>query len=81
MPETGSVIERMQSHIGGLVRLTFSRLRSQSSALHGKIGLLVRVDGQSGATLTAAVGVLIDGRVLTLYVYPHELELIGADNA
>ena len=76
--------ELLQSRTGGLVRLKLSGLRARNE-LHGKIGLLVRadeVDGDGAAGLAVtAVEVLIDGNVHTLYVYPHELEFIGAEDA
>ncbi len=79
MPPENSFIEQLQSHIGGLVRLTIYMPALQ---LNGKIGLLVRFGGLTGAKpTTAAVEVLIDGSIHKLYAYLNEIELIGADDA
>jgi hypothetical protein len=72
--------ERLQSHRGGLVRV--SRRASVmwgSRELSSKIGILV----EAGSVLYdggAWVDMLIDGKIRPLYVYPGDLEFIGADD-
>ncbi len=76
MPKT-SFFRQLQSHRGGLVRVVSGQGASNYNVI-GKIGLLMDV----GALLQGArVALLIDGRVIGLYVYQSEIELIGAVDA
>ncbi len=73
--------QKLQSHMGGLVRVR-NYAGDGASGLNGKIGLLMSVSEacRSRSARTSQIEVLIDGNVRTLYVYPRELELIGADD-
>ena len=82
MSET-SFHEKLNSHVGGLVRVRFGAWAA-SSGLNGKIGLLMSAsEGRAGAADRGApmqIEVLIDGSVRILLLYPDEIELIGADD-
>jgi hypothetical protein len=76
--------ERLQSHRGGLVRVSRrGPVVWGSKKVSSKIGLLMSVtagagwDGREGAQW---VELLIDGSVRSLFLYPDEIELIGADD-
>jgi hypothetical protein len=75
--------ERLQSHRGGLIRVGELDSRLVASAFSGKIGLLMSVNTAcAGLTVEGAqwVELLIDGSVRSIFLYPDELELIGADD-
>ena len=78
MPDSGLCM-KIHSHVGGLVR--FKPVdEHRLTSLSGKIGLLTWADGKYD-DLSMTICLLIDGNVRTLYVYPREIELIGADDA
>ncbi len=68
--------EQIQPHVGRIVKVL---CLGYSDLTYGQLGLLVRARGDDA--MTAWVDLLIDGRVRTLYVYPGDLELIGAEDA
>ncbi len=75
-----SLHEKLQPHVGGLVRMR----NYGASGLNGKIGLLMSVSEawrSSRPAAPAQIEVLIDGSIRSLIVYPHEIDLIGADDA
>ncbi len=77
-----SLLEQLKSHMGGLVRVRCDD--GYANSLNGKIGLLMsaseaeRDDHYVGEPMQ--IEVLIDGSVRILLLYPHELELLGADD-
>ncbi len=73
--------QQLQPHVGELVRVRI--YGGGVGGLSGKIGLLMSVSEAWSArsSPTAQIEVFIDGNVRTLYVYPRELELLGADDA
>jgi hypothetical protein len=74
MPDDQTFEQRLESHVGGLVRTL-----NEGGNLFGKIGILLsaeRVKGYSGQLVR--IELFIDGRVLALFVYQSEIELIGA---
>jgi hypothetical protein len=78
MPEL-NFHERLQSHVGGLVRVVSGQGASNYNVI-GKIGLLMDVEVRCSAVV-ARVALLIDGRVIGLYVYSSDLELIMSSGA
>jgi hypothetical protein len=79
MPESG-FHEQIQPHVGRLVRVV-DPVYGNGVSLLGKIGLLLHAESWSTRSDTAKVKLLIDGSVLTLFLFQREIELIGADNA
>jgi len=80
MPSDQTFEQQLQSHVGGLVRVCYGAWAA-STGLNGKIGLLMSVPGaHCDDPLALLLEVLIDGSVRSLIVYPHEIELIGADD-
>jgi hypothetical protein len=79
MPGDQTFEQQLQPHVGGLVRVCYGAWAAPRG-LNGKIGLLMGV-ATSGRALGAQIELLIDGRVRILLVYPHELELLPADDA
>lgn len=73
-------VNRLREHVGGLVRVRCDDGRA--SGLNGKIGLLMSVTAFKAPWLSRAViELLIDDSVRILFLYPDEIELIGADDA
>jgi hypothetical protein len=75
--------QKLQPHVGGLVRVRYGAAGAIGEDLSGKIGLLMSVvgaDGPGDPRRSAQIEVLIDGSVRSLIVYLHEIELIGADD-
>jgi hypothetical protein len=81
MSET-SLIEQLQPRVGGLVRVVTKNSAVDGLSM-GKIGLLLSAEAESLWVVedVAVVKLLIDGSVRILVVYPHEIELIGAEDA
>ena len=80
MASEQTLVQKLQPHVGGLVRVRCDDGRA--SGLNGKIGLLMSVTACKAPWLSrAVVELLIDGSVRSLFLYPDELELIGADDA
>ena len=79
MPCDQTFGQQLQPHVGGLVRVRYGAWAA-SSGLNGKIGLLISV-ADASRRRSAQIEVLIDGSVRFLLLYPHELELLGADDA
>ncbi len=82
MPSDQTFEQQVQAHVGGLVRVRYDD--GGASGLNGKIGLLMNAsEAEHDPTLAAPrrIVLLIDGSVKKLFLYPHELEFIGADDA
>ena len=82
MASEQTLVQKLQSHMGGLVRVRCDD--GYANSLNGKIGLLMSAsEGRAGAGLAAPmqIEVLIDGSVRILLLYPQELELLGSDDA
>jgi len=79
MPDT-RLHKKLQPHVGGLVRLVTKDSAVVGLSM-GKIGLLLSAGPSDRTVLVdhAVVKLLIDGSVRILFVYPDELELIGAE--
>ncbi len=77
-----SLHEKLQPHVGGLVRVVTKNSAVDGLSM-GKIGLLLSVDPAPRWVVedVAVVKLLIDGSVRILVVYPHEIEFLGADDA
>ncbi len=73
MPSDQTFGQKLQPHVGGLVRVCYDD--GGTSGFNGKIGLLMSVAPRLARS--AQIEVLIDGSVKILVVYPNELELIG----
>jgi hypothetical protein len=71
--------QKLQSHMGGLVRVCYGAW-ADHARLIGKIGLLMSV-ATTRTGRSAQAELLIDGSVKKLILYPDEIELIGADDA
>jgi hypothetical protein len=81
MPGDQTFEQQLQPHVGGLVRV--SRRASVmwgSRELSSKIGLLMSVTPGLVDAAAQWVELLIDGSVRSLFLYPDEIELIGADD-
>jgi hypothetical protein len=73
--------QQLQSHMCDLVRVreVYGGIEID---LKGKIGLLMSATRwHCGPMGEMQIELLIDGRFCSIYVYPHELEFIGADDA
>jgi len=85
-PETG-FIERLLSHRGGLVRVrpgAWRDSRATTREFDGKIGLLMGTFPAFGAGISVDaqwVELLIDESIKNIFLYPDELEFLGADDA
>ena len=70
-----SLLEKLQPHVGGVVKV----IRGGFYCEHvGKLGILLEACSSHGAA--AWVNLLIDGKILLLYVHSGDLELIGAES-
>jgi hypothetical protein len=92
MPPETSFIERLQSHVGGLVRVLYTERRREAARQRpllrldddviGKIGLLLRSESRLTLWHTVVkVELLIDGKIKELILLSGDLEFIGADDA
>jgi hypothetical protein len=74
--------EKLQPHVGGLVRVV-NKDSAVDGLSMGKIGLLLSAGPAPRWVVedVAVVKLLIDGSARIFLVYPHDLEFIGADDA
>mgnify|MGYP006966048054 CR=1 FL=1 len=82
MPGDQTFLQQLNSHVGGLVRVRVSAWREGWAATRefdGKIGLLMSTIGASGDAQW--IELLIDGRIKNIFLYPDEVEFLGADDA
>jgi hypothetical protein len=81
MARERTLVQKLQSHRGSLVQVRADP-SGDAIDLNGKIGLLMDMCTTAYRPLgDVRIELLIDGRVRRIYVYPHELEFIGADDA
>jgi hypothetical protein len=71
-------IEQLQSHIGGMVRVTHLAPPEIFEELVGKIGILLSVEGLSVSGLVR-INLFIGGSVRNLDLLESEFELIDAE--
>jgi len=87
MPPDTSFIERLLSHRGGLVRVrpgAWRDSRTTTREFDGKIGLLMGTFPAFGGGISVDaqwVEMLIDESIKNIFLYPDELEFLGADDA
>ena len=80
-------LEQLKSHVGGLVRVRVGAWRDSRATARefdGKIGLLMSAFPAFGAGIRVDaqwVEMLIDGSIKNIFLYPDELEFLGADDA
>ena len=81
-----SFIDRLQSHIGGLVRVADHPVAFLSLPwLNGKVGLLLSARplarrGLGAGVALAAIDIFVDGSVHSCEVKPKFLDLVGAED-
>jgi hypothetical protein len=87
MPPDTSFLERLQSHQGGLVRVRVGAWRGSwatTREFDGKIGLLMSTFPAFGGGISVDaqwVELLIDESIKNIFLYPDEVEFLGADDA
>jgi hypothetical protein len=87
MPPDTRFLDRLQSHVGGLIRVRVGAWRGSGSTTRefdGKIGLLMSTFPAFGGELSVDaqwVELLIDESIKNIFLYPDEVEFIGADDA
>jgi hypothetical protein len=84
--------QKLQSHMGGLVRVLYTERRREAARQRpllrldddviGKIGLLLRSESRLTLWHTVVkVELLIDGKIKELILLSGELEFLGAEDA
>jgi hypothetical protein len=79
--------EQLKSHQGGLIRVRVSAWRegwATTREFDGKIGLLMSTFPAFGGGISVDaqwIELLIDGSIKNIFLYPDEVEFLGADDA
>ncbi len=87
MPGDQTFEQQLQSHVGGLVQVRVGAWRrgwAASREFDGKIGLLMSTFPAFGGGISVDaqwVELLIDESIKNIFLYPDEVEFLGADDA
>jgi hypothetical protein len=77
--------QQLKSHQGGLIRVRVGAWRegwATTREFDGKIGLLMRtLPGFAGSDYAQFIELLIDESIKNIFLYPDEVEFLGADDA
>jgi hypothetical protein len=87
MAREQTLVQKLQPHQGGLVRVRVGAWRGSwatTREFDGKIGLLMSTFPAFGAGISVDaqwIELLIDESIKNIFLYPDEVEFLGADDA